>query len=178
MFSVPLYFRVTTNASNTVAGAHLLPAVLGNTVGGLIAGHLIRRTARYKTLTILATICSCITYILLILRWHGEISMWESLEIMPGGFGSGLVGSSTFIALTASVAQKDMATSAGGLYLASAFGMLAGIAVSSSVQLSSLRSLLLERVRGPGSDEVSLLIPPSSITTSSIPLILATNPTR
>ena len=104
--------------------------------------------------------------------------MWESLEIMPGGFGSGLAGSSTFIALTASVAQKDMATSAGGLYLASAFGMLAGIAVSSSVQLSSLRSLLLERVRGPGSDEVSLLIPPSSITTSSIPLILATNPTR
>lgn len=43
MFTVPLYFQVTQRASSTVAGAHLFPAVLGNTVGGIISGVLIQK---------------------------------------------------------------------------------------------------------------------------------------
>jgi hypothetical protein len=43
MFSVPLYFQITARASNTVAGAHLVPAVFGNALGGLISGLLIKR---------------------------------------------------------------------------------------------------------------------------------------
>jgi hypothetical protein len=43
MFSVPLYFQVTEGASNTKAGSHLVPAVLGNTIGGLLTGYLIRK---------------------------------------------------------------------------------------------------------------------------------------
>jgi len=42
MFSVPLYFQVTEGVSNTKAGSHLVPAVLGNTIGGLFTGFLIR----------------------------------------------------------------------------------------------------------------------------------------
>ena len=45
MFSVPLYFQVTTRASNTIAGAHLFPAVAGNAVGGMLSGWLIHRYA-------------------------------------------------------------------------------------------------------------------------------------
>jgi MFS family permease len=43
MFSVPLYFQVTERASNTVAGAHLFPAVAGNAVGGIMSGVLIKK---------------------------------------------------------------------------------------------------------------------------------------
>lgn len=43
MYSVPLYFRVTQGSSNTIAGLHLVPAVFGNTLGGLLAGWLITR---------------------------------------------------------------------------------------------------------------------------------------
>jgi formate/nitrite transporter FocA (FNT family) len=43
MFSVPLYFQVTQRTSNTVSGAHLVPAVVGNALGGLISGLLIKR---------------------------------------------------------------------------------------------------------------------------------------
>lgn len=43
MFSVPLYFQVTERATNTVAGAHLTPAVVGNAIGGILAGVLIKR---------------------------------------------------------------------------------------------------------------------------------------
>lgn len=43
MFAVPLYFQVTAKASNTVAGAHLFPAVAGNAVGGILSGVIIKR---------------------------------------------------------------------------------------------------------------------------------------
>jgi hypothetical protein len=35
-FSIPLYFQVTKGASNTEAGSYLVPAVVGNTIGGLV----------------------------------------------------------------------------------------------------------------------------------------------
>jgi formate/nitrite transporter FocA (FNT family) len=43
MFLVPLYFQVTANASMGQAGAHLVPAVFGNTLGGLAVGAWIKR---------------------------------------------------------------------------------------------------------------------------------------
>lgn len=43
MFSVPLYFQVTQKMSNTAAGAHLMPAVIGNAIGGIISGYFIRK---------------------------------------------------------------------------------------------------------------------------------------
>jgi hypothetical protein len=142
MFSVPLYFRVTTNISNAEAGSHLLPAVLSNTFGSLLAGIVIQRTGRYKMLTLLATSCASISYGLLIIRWNGDTSWLESLEIMPSGFGTGLAFSATFIALQASVKRDEIAISTGGLYTASAIGMVVGIAASSTVQLGTLRAAL------------------------------------
>ena len=40
MFSISVYFQLTTNAPAAVAGAHLMLAVVGNTVGGLLSGFL------------------------------------------------------------------------------------------------------------------------------------------
>jgi hypothetical protein len=43
MFSIPLYFQVTSGASNAEAGSYLVPAVVGNTIGGLMTGLVIKR---------------------------------------------------------------------------------------------------------------------------------------
>jgi formate/nitrite transporter FocA (FNT family) len=43
MAFVPLYFQVSAHASAANAGAHLMPSVIGNAVGGLISGVAIRR---------------------------------------------------------------------------------------------------------------------------------------
>jgi MFS family permease len=154
MYSIPLYFRATQGSSNTEAGSHLFPAVLGNTVGGLFVGYTIQKTGRYKALTILATISSSLSYSLLIFRWHGKTSWLESLDIIPGGFGTGMTMSATFIALTSSVEKKDIAMVTGGMYLASAVGMVVGVAVGSSLQMSSLRVLLAEKVTGPEASKI------------------------
>lgn len=44
MYSVPIYFQVTQRVSSTVAGAHLFPAVIGNTIGGIVSGAVIQRS--------------------------------------------------------------------------------------------------------------------------------------
>ena len=107
MFSVPLYFQITKGTSNTESGSHLVPAVVGNAVGGLLSGVVIKRcvalgvhwhimsqktgtnvetsrTGRYKLLVTLAVTCSSLSYLLLMLRWHGNTNWWESLYIIPG----------------------------------------------------------------------------------------------
>ena len=43
MFSIPLYFQTSANASVMVAGAHLFPAVVGNAIGSLLVGIIIKR---------------------------------------------------------------------------------------------------------------------------------------
>jgi hypothetical protein len=43
MMLVPIYFQVSAHASVTTAGAHLMPSVMGNAVGGILSGIFIRR---------------------------------------------------------------------------------------------------------------------------------------
>ncbi|KAK7178545.1 hypothetical protein DPSP01_014019 [Paraphaeosphaeria sporulosa] len=152
MFAIPLYFQVTTGASNTVAGAHLFPAVAGNAVGGLLAGAFIKRTGRYKTITLLAILSACGAYLLLILRWHGHTNWLESLYIIPGGFAMGVAGSTLFISVQASIDSAYSAVAASTLYLAGSAGGVIGMASSSAVLQGSLR-LILDRKLGEGGFE-------------------------
>lgn len=139
MFAVPLYFQVTANASSTIAGAHLFPAVFGNAIGGLISGAVIKRTGRYKALTLGATGVASLAYLLLILRWHGNTNWLESLYIFPGGFGTGIASSTLFISIQAALDPSFTAIAASTLYLASSIGMLGGMAGVSAVLQQSLR---------------------------------------
>jgi hypothetical protein len=45
MMLVPIYFQVSAHASLTNAGAHLMPSVIGNAVGGLLVGYIINKSA-------------------------------------------------------------------------------------------------------------------------------------
>lgn len=45
---------------------------------------MITSSGRYKALCVFATLSGCSSYLLLMLRWHGNTNWWESLYIMPG----------------------------------------------------------------------------------------------
>ncbi|PMD17820.1 MFS general substrate transporter, partial [Hyaloscypha hepaticicola] len=130
MFSIPLYFQVTKGASNTEAGSYLVPAVVGNTIGGLV----IKKTGKYKGLLYLATFSACSAYAILILTWHGHSSPLASLAIFPSGFGTGIAGAATFVVLTAYLPHNDIAIATGGMYLLASIGMILGLSLSSSLQ--------------------------------------------
>jgi MFS family permease len=153
MFAVPLYFQVTSNVSNTVAGAHLVPAVVGNALGGIISGAVINRTGRYKVMVLIATTSASIGYFLLIVRWHGGTNWFESLYIFPCGFAMGVVQSALFISVQAGIQPEFAAIAASMLYLTSPTGSVAGLAVASAVLQGTLKQGLGQRLDKLGYDE-------------------------
>jgi MFS family permease len=153
---VPLYFQITARASATLAGAHLGPAVIGNAIGGILSGVIIKRTGRYKLLTLVATLVAAFSYTLLILRWHGHIDWLESLYIVPGGFGTGIAQSALFIALQASVEKENMAVAASALYLSAGVGFVSGMAGVAAVLAMGVRSGL--GIHGVVQSEVCICI--------------------
>ncbi|PNP79470.1 hypothetical protein FNYG_07086 [Fusarium nygamai] len=139
MYTVPIYFQVTQRVSSTVAGAHLFPAVIGNTVGGIATGLIIKRTGRYKALIIFSAISSITSYALMLLRWHGQTNWLESLYVFPGGLGMGIAQSAAFIALQASIDPKDKAAASSGIFLAVTLGSVVGMAGTSAAIQGLLR---------------------------------------
>ncbi|KAF5592188.1 multidrug resistance [Fusarium subglutinans] len=125
--------------SSTVAGAHLFPAVIGNTVGGIATGLIIKRTGRYKALIIFSAVSSITSYTLMLLRWHGQTNWLESLYVFPGGLGMGIAQSAAFIALQASIDPKDKAAASSGIFLAVTLGSVVGMAGTSAAIQGLLR---------------------------------------
>ncbi|KAG7284035.1 hypothetical protein NEMBOFW57_010394 [Staphylotrichum longicolle] len=161
MFSVPLYFQITQRASNTVSGAHLVPAVVGNALGGVISGVLIKRSGRYKALIITAVSLSSFSYLLLMLRWHGNTNFWESLYIFPSGFGTGIAQSAVFISLQAVISDPShLAPAISFMYLSSTLSLTVGLPLSNSVMQTVLRRTLRARLLDLGMEvgEISKII--------------------
>ncbi|ETS79763.1 hypothetical protein PFICI_09616 [Pestalotiopsis fici W106-1] len=142
VFAVPLYFQVTQKVSNTVAGAHLFPAVFGNAIGGLLTGRIIKRTGRYKMPMILASAAGTISYTLLILRWLGDTNWWESLYIILGGLGAGMGNTAVFVAINAIVDPSHKAVVVSGLFLSVSVGMITGVAATSALMLEVMQKHL------------------------------------
>ncbi|KAL1835490.1 hypothetical protein VTJ49DRAFT_6627 [Mycothermus thermophilus] len=161
MFSVPLYFRITSGTSNTESGAHLVPAVIGNALGGLLSGVIIKRSGRYKGLIVLAVTASSLSYLLLMLRWHGHTNLWESLYIFPGGFGTGVAQSAVFVSLQAVIADPaHLAPAISFMYLSSTLAVTLGLPIVNAVLQASLESSLARRLvaLGLGSGEVAEIV--------------------
>ncbi|RAL16313.1 efflux pump antibiotic resistance protein [Aspergillus homomorphus CBS 101889] len=154
MFSVPLYFQITSRASATVAGGHLVPAVIGNTLGGLIAGAFIRRTGQFKVFLIVAGLVASVTYLLLFLRWNGHTGFWESLYIIPGGMGTGFASAAAFVSMTAFLLPQEIAMATGGYFLLFNFSMTAGVTVTNSVLGTVFKRQLEQNLTGPGARRI------------------------
>lgn len=86
----PRLFQVTQRASATMAGVHLIPAVVGNTIGSLLAGLFIRVKSQYMTPLVASGLMAAITHIVLLFRWNGApTGFWESQYVIPSGIGTG-----------------------------------------------------------------------------------------
>jgi hypothetical protein len=175
MFGIPIYFQVTEDASVASAGSRLIPAIVGNALGGLLAGFIIRRSVnlkfhlvaelikfrngRYKYLSIVGPICSLLGFLLLILQWNGRTNLLELMYTLPGGIGNGMAQSTTFVQLAAGVEPSEIAVAGSSLYLCQNLGMISGFSVVSFVLQSTLKSGLAKSLHGiPNSREVSILL--------------------
>ncbi|KAF4513598.1 hypothetical protein G6O67_000848 [Ophiocordyceps sinensis] len=154
MFSVPLYFQVTKHASTIEAGAHLVPAVLGNAIGGLCASMFARRTGRYKTLLVVGSITASSTYLLLWLRWNGNTGLLESLYVIPGGLGTGISSTAAFVVMSSFLEPEEMAMVTGGYILLHTFFMTVGVTGTNAILGSEFRRQLEHRIHEPEAPQV------------------------
>jgi predicted MFS family arabinose efflux permease len=149
--TVPLYFQVTNKSSTAAAGAYLIPAFVGNMLGGLLAGYWIKRTGWYKVPTVMGPALSIVAMSLCYFAWKGHTTVLGSMAIFPGGFAAGMVSSSAFVGLAADVAQEDLAIASSGCYLFFNLGAIAGTSAGSAIYQGALKAGLkdaLEDVNG------------------------------
>jgi predicted MFS family arabinose efflux permease len=106
------------------------------------------RTGRYKLPTVLSALSSALCFTLLLLFWHGDTHPSQSLFVFFAGFGTGIVGSTSFVAVSAGVGEKQIAVAASGLYLSANVGNLAGIAASNALFQNFLRHRLQSNLEG------------------------------
>lgn len=142
--SVPLCFRVTERASNSVASAHLLPSIVGNAIGSLLTGWIIKRTGRYRSLIILAPCSSATCFILLYLRWKTE--PLALIYISLSGFSTGVSTAAVFVFLTAGTKKEDTSIGSSVFYLATSVGEVTGVAVQNSILQGTLGRVLPVRL--------------------------------
>lgn len=147
-YAVPIYYQVASGTSVTAAGARLVPAVVGNATGGLLSGYLISKTGKYKRLTTFASAAASTGYLLVLIRWRGDTGWAEDLYIFLGGFGNGVMLSTTFIHLAACLDHTEIAIAGTALYLAQSVFLLIGIQTSTAVLHASLRTILNQRLDG------------------------------
>ena len=102
------------------------------------------------------------------LRWQGQINVWESLYIFPASLGIGLLNSSQFIGLSASVEKSQLATTISIFFLSQQIGMMIGASASSALLRKTFRNALLDKLgNGRDSRQVSILGSPNILSPRS-----------
>ncbi|QGA18907.1 hypothetical protein EYB26_006592 [Talaromyces marneffei] len=159
MFTVPLYFQVMMGTTSTVAGSHLVPAVLGNTMGGLLGGFFIRRTGRYKPVLILAGVLASVSYVLQFFLWNGNTGFWGSLYITPGGMGTAFASGAAFVSMTSFLQPTEIAMATGGYILFSSFSVTVGMTATNTVLGTTFRREMQQGLRGVPDMENASTVP-------------------
>ncbi|MCJ1230460.1 hypothetical protein MMC12_007134 [Toensbergia leucococca] len=145
--NIAIYFARTENASNLVAALHVLPTSFGNAIGALGGGKWISRTKRYKKISIAAVSLCIISFIAIMLRWRGRINVWESLlYVFSASLGVGMLNSSQFIGLAASIEKPQLATAVSLFYLSQQMGLMIGASGSAALLRTSFRNALVKNL--------------------------------
>ncbi|EER28328.1 Major Facilitator Superfamily protein [Coccidioides posadasii C735 delta SOWgp] len=132
-YNLPLYWQAVESLSATAAGVRLLPGILANVCGSLFAGWIMRRTCRYRWLTICCYLMFLIGTVPVIL-FTGLVgaSIWGIwVGMVVYGFGNGIGGTSTLVALSSGI----------------------GVSISATVIQALLKTYLFERLHGIGDAE-------------------------
>ncbi|KAH7127389.1 hypothetical protein EDB81DRAFT_764571 [Dactylonectria macrodidyma] len=116
---VSMCFRVTAEASPSVASQYLSRNIIVNTTG------------RYRLPTKFALIVSAACHLLMLLRWTGNTN--KSEDIYLGSFGARMSRSSTFIAVTTEITDEQLVIVGVELYSRVDLGSGASVAIASLV---------------------------------------------
>ncbi|PKY01911.1 MFS transporter, partial [Aspergillus campestris IBT 28561] len=152
---VPYFVRVE-DSSDFYGSMIYLISSLGIPVGSIIGGNVIKRTHRYKTMTVATVIGSVIFYLGVFILWRDGCPLWETSIMFPIGISMGLVFSSQFISMTCSSPKSRLAVCIGTYFVSQQLGILLGPAIGLAL-VQALFGASLGRDL-PGSGDQAVLI--------------------
>ncbi|KAG9232096.1 major facilitator superfamily domain-containing protein [Amylocarpus encephaloides] len=138
------YFKNTRGVSDAEGGGQIIPSSIGNALGNLIAGQVIKRFGSYKRLSLSALFLNIATSLLILFQWSHPINTLETLITFPFGFFAGIVLATQFIGLYICSPKKHMATAISMYYMSQQIGIALGISFSSSLLKQKFKATLQE----------------------------------
>ncbi|KAI0177071.1 major facilitator superfamily domain-containing protein [Pestalotiopsis sp. NC0098] len=142
LYAIPIYFQVAGRESISTSGTRIVPVVIGNAFGTILSGHLITRYKRYKVMTAMGNVVGFVGFLIIFLRWRGSTVWYESIFVALPGMGMGIMQSTTFVHLAASLEQSDIAIAGSSWFLAQNVGILIGSSLSTATINRRTSSLL------------------------------------
>ncbi|GKZ76342.1 hypothetical protein AnigIFM60653_007275 [Aspergillus niger] len=104
----------------------LVLSTMALAVGSIISGFSIKRTKRYKKMSLASAAISIVASTLLFFSWHFDRPVWETLLVIPMSTPIGIIISGEFIGMTGRAPQEDMASCVGAYYLSQQLGVILG----------------------------------------------------
>ncbi|KAI0343487.1 MFS general substrate transporter [Trametopsis cervina] len=139
LFYLPQFFQVGLGYAPIRSGIFLLPVLVSQTLASLVAGQIISRTGRYRTVihvgfSVWAVGCGCISTI--------NPSTAKGLIVffmLMTGTGAGQTLQTTTVAAQASVSRRDMSVVTAVRNFVRLFGGTLGLAIGSTIINNALR---------------------------------------
>ncbi|KAH8780515.1 major facilitator superfamily domain-containing protein [Hyaloscypha finlandica] len=154
------YFANTQGASDAKGGGQIILPSIGNAIGNLVAGQVIRKFGNYKKLSLISLFFCIATSLLILLQWSHSISTWEALATFPFGLFAGIVLSTQFIGLYHCAPKQHMAIAISMYYMSQQIGIALGISISSALLKQEFKTTLQKTlIVIPNYQEVGPILP-------------------
>ncbi|KIR57514.1 integral membrane protein [Cryptococcus bacillisporus CA1873] len=141
IYHLPMVFEIVFQQPVSVAGAHLLPNSIAMTISAPIMGYIVKRTSRYKWLTVLNCAGPVVAMALLTNLKVGSSWANQWLSVVPMGAG--------FSGLLTLTLKHEIATSTGFVFVWRSLGQVFGVGLSSAVFQGTLSEQLNSRFDSP-----------------------------
>jgi MFS family permease len=144
IYYLPLYYEGVLGYSFIISSVALLPLTATMTPAAAVIGRLITKTGRYLRCLWLSWLMNILGIGLALILWeHTTVPQWVFIG-MVGGLGTGLLLSTTQIAVQASTQDSDLAIAAAMVAEIRTYGQAVGLAIFGAVFTNVARRSLID----------------------------------
>ncbi|KAJ6010862.1 MFS general substrate transporter [Penicillium sp. IBT 35674x] len=131
MNNLPPYLAKIDHLTNTQIAMRIWPTGFGLILGSMIAGRLLRKSAKYRRESLIGVGICASSLILMVMRWMNGIKGFEIYYSLPWTVGGGILLSAQFVALAARCPDQ-MANATAIFCLVQQVGQIVGTSASTA----------------------------------------------
>lgn len=143
---VPVFTQGVLGANATVSGLLMLPFMVGHIVFGLVAGHIISRTGKYKAL-MLGGVALMVVGIAMLTQLSPSTSyLYLEVALLVFGIGLGLVFQQYVLVVQNAAARRDLGVATSLTQFFRNVGSTVGITLLGTVMTSGLTGAIMNQL--------------------------------